>query len=96
MLTSVEPVNATLSTSGCVANILPNDPGPVTTLKTPGGRPASAHISAKSKADSLVNEAGFSTTVLPIANAGQTFQHKSISGKFQGTMPPTTPIGLQP
>ena len=38
----------------------------------PGGRPASAHISANSRALSLVYVAGFNTTVLPIANAGHT------------------------
>lgn len=57
----------------CVANRLPNDPGPVTTLKTPGGRPASAHISENNKAVRRVYEAGLSTTVLPIAKAGQTY-----------------------
>ena len=41
--TSVDPVKATLSTSSCVASILPMAPEPVNTLKTPGGRPASAH-----------------------------------------------------
>lgn len=73
-LTSVDPVNPTLSTLGCVANKLPNDPVPVTTLKTPGGRPASAHISANMSAVKRVYEAGLSTTVLPIANAGQTYR----------------------
>ncbi len=39
----------------------------------PGGIPASAQISAKSKADNLVNVAGFNTTVFPAARAGATF-----------------------
>jgi hypothetical protein len=39
----------------------------------PGGSPASAQISAKSKADNLVNVAGFNTTVFPAARAGATF-----------------------
>ena len=35
---SVDPVKPTLSTSGCVASFSPIEPGPVTTLNTPGGR----------------------------------------------------------
>ena len=34
-LTIVDPVKATLSTSGCIASLLPNAPLPVTTLNTP-------------------------------------------------------------
>ena len=90
--TNVDPVKATLSTSGWPASMLPKAPLPVTTLNTPGGRPASAHISASSRALSDVNEAGFSTTVLPIARAGATFHVNNISGKFQGTIAPTTPV----
>ena len=36
---------------------------------------------------------GLSTTLLPAASAGPSFQQASSSGKFQGTMAPTTPIG---
>jgi len=39
--------------------------------------------------------AGLSMTVLPAARAGATFHVKSIKGKFQGTMAPTTPTELQ-
>ena len=42
--TSVEPVKPTFSTSGCNASLLPIAPLPVITLKTPGGKPASAQI----------------------------------------------------
>lgn len=52
--TSVDPVNPTLSTSGWVAKADPNRPSPVTTLKTPAGKPASAQMSANSNALSLV------------------------------------------
>ena len=42
--TSVEPVNATLSTSGCCASSSPAlPPGPVMRLTTPGGMSASSH-----------------------------------------------------
>src|SRR5579864_29261 len=74
--TSVEPVNAILSTSGCATRASPERPSPVTMLTTPFGRPASWHNSAKASAVSGVNSAGLSTTVLPAATAG------TIAGKF--------------
>jgi hypothetical protein len=60
-------------------------------LKTPAGRPASVHSSANSSAVSGVCSAGLKTTVLPQASAGATFQASISSGKFQGTICPTTP-----
>ena len=69
--TSVEPVNATLSTSGCATSARPVSPAPVTMLTTPGGRSACWQISANSSAVSGVVSAGFSTTVLPQASAGR-------------------------
>ena len=95
MLTSVDPVNATLSTSSWVASMLPIAPLPVITLNTPGGRPASAQTSASSKALRRVYVAGFNTTVLPMARAGHTFQVNNMRGKFQGTMPPITPARIR-
>lgn len=53
--------------------------------------PASAQISAKSKAERRVFVAGFRTTVFPIAKAGHTFHANNITGKFHGTIAPTTP-----
>ena len=40
-----------------------------------------------------VVSAGLSTTVLPHASAGASFQAAMRSGKFQGTICPQTPIG---
>ncbi len=45
------------------------------------------------KALSGVSSAGFMTTVLPAARAGPIFQLQNMSGKFQGTIIPTTPSG---
>jgi hypothetical protein len=43
--TSVEPVKATLATSGCSTRRCPQtEPGPGTTLRTPSGIPASSAI----------------------------------------------------
>ena len=90
--TSVEPVKAILATSGCSTSRWPTtEPGPTTTLRTPSGIPASSASSASRKAESGVSSAGLSTTVFPQASAGPSFQLAMLSGKFQGTISPTTP-----
>ena len=92
--TSVEPVKTTLCTSGCVTKRLPTtEPWPGTTVKTPGGRPASSASSPMRIAVSGVISAGLSTTVLPAARAGARPQPAMGIGKFQGTITPTTPRG---
>ena len=91
--TSVEPVNAILSTWGCSTSAAPGRPSPVTMLTTPGGSPASCASSAKHSAVSGVNSAGFSTTVFPAASAGAIFHASISSGKFHGMICPTTPTG---
>ncbi len=92
--TSVEPVKAILATSGCSTSRCPTTlPRPATTLRTPSGIPASSAIRSSSRAVSGVSSAGFSTIVLPAASAGATFQDAITSGKFQGTISPTTPSG---
>ena len=40
-----------------------------------------------------MSDAGLSTIVLPAASAGAIFQFAMFSGKFQGVIRPTTPIG---
>ena len=73
--TSVEPVNATLSTSGCCASSSPAlPPGPVMRLTTPAGMPASSTAFTISIALSDVKLAGFNVTQLPAAIAGAIFQ----------------------
>ncbi len=92
--TSVEPVNATLSTSSCPDRAAPASPKPGTMLTTPGGNPASSKISASMSAVSGgVCSAGLRMTVLPAASAGASFHDDMSSGKFQGTIRPHTPIG---
>ena len=91
--TAVEPVKATLSTSGCVTRAMPISPGPVTMLTVPGGRSAWRQTSAKSRAVSGVELAGLSTTVLPAASAGAIFQASISSGKFHGITWAATPSG---
>ena len=92
--TGVEPVNAILSTSGWAARASPAiAPGPGTTLTTPAGNPASMISSPSRSAVSGVCSAGLNTTVFPAASAGPSFQAAISSGKFHGTICPTTPTG---
>src|SRR6476469_3458575 len=69
------------------------DPDPSTRLKTPGGSPDAARISASTQAQPGVHWAGLNTTVFPNASAGAIFQAGMAIGKFQGVINPTTPIG---
>ena len=62
-------------------------------LTTPGGRPASAQISANASAVSGVVSAGFRTTVFPQASAGAIFHASISSGELQPMTWPTTPSG---
>ena len=89
--TAVLPVKAILSTFGCATNAAPVSPYPVTILTTPAGSPASWQISANLSAVSEVVSAGLSTTVLPHAKAGATFQASISNGKFHGVIWPATP-----
>ena len=90
--TSVEPVNAILSTSSCAASAAPAvSPNPVTTFTTPSGKPASCNSSPSRNAVSGVCSAGFSTTVFPAASAGPSFHAAISNGKFHGMICPITP-----
>ncbi len=78
---AVDPVNDTMSTSGCAARASPTTgPSPVTRLNTPGGRPTCANTSASTKADSGATSDGLSTTVQPAASAAATFATTWCSG----------------
>ncbi|MNE80602.1 hypothetical protein D3C80_1771890 [compost metagenome] len=92
--TGVEPVKLTLAISGCSVSAFPQSaPLPVTTLNTPGGTPASLASSAiRSRVRGVVSD-GLMTMEQPAARAGITFHMPISSGKFQGTIPATTPIG---
>src|ERR1700722_17439493 len=90
----VDPVNAILSTPGCEASAAPvSGPQPVTTLMTPGGKPASANSFANASVDVGVWSLGLTTNVQPAASPAANFQVNSSSGEFQGVIAPTTPTG---
>lgn len=67
-------------------------PKPWTTLSTPGGS-RSPMSSSSTQMPSGVCSAGLSTTQLPAASAGASFQAAISSGKFHGMICPTTPKG---
>mmetsp|Transcript_26557 Transcript_26557/g.52992 ORF Transcript_26557/g.52992 Transcript_26557/m.52992 type:complete len:215 (+) Transcript_26557:267-911(+) len=91
--TSVLPVKATLSTSGCSARCCAISLSPERMFTTPFGMPDSLRMSAKRAAESLVDGAGLRTTVFPMAKAGAIFQASISRGKFQGTICAMTPRG---
>ena len=68
-------------------------PKPVTTLTTPGGKPACSTSFMNSSSEAEVNSDGLITTVLPAASAGASFHAVSSSGEFHGTIAATTPSG---
>jgi hypothetical protein len=73
---------------------LPDDTaGPDDDVDDSSGMPASRISSASRNAESGVSSAGLRTTVFPQASAGPSFQLEMLSGKFHGTMRPTTPSG---
>ena len=68
-------------------------PGPVTKLKTPAGRSASATHSASAVPATAVVDAGVQTTVFPHARAGAISSAGIVYGQFQGVITPMTPRG---
>ena len=91
---SVEPVNESLRTIGLLVSSPPiSEAAPVITFSTPFGTPARSASSASARAENGVCDAGLSTTVQPAAIAGPALRVIIASGKFQGVMQATTPIG---
>ena len=89
----VSPVKAILAMRELEARGLPaSRPKPLTILSTPGGS-RSPMSSASTRMLAGVCSAGFSTTQLPAASAGASFQTAIRIGKFQGMIWPTTPSG---
>src|ERR1700744_34017 len=92
--TSVEPVNATFSTSGCAVIAAPTVwPYPFTRFATPSGTPASARICINTCAERGVSSAGLTTLLQPAASDGASLAQKLNTGPFHGKIRPTTPYG---
>ena len=92
---TVDPVNATMSTSGDVVSTSPvRWSADGTTLTTPGGMSVCSATSRPMRvAFHGVSGAGFTTQVLPMASSGPSLLRVISTGKFQGTITPTTPTG---
>ena len=89
-----DPVKAILAISGCSTRAAPASlPNPVTTLTTPGGKPANSNNFANVSVEAEVNSDGLMTTVLPAANAAASFQESNNKGEFHGVIIPITPKG---
>ena len=73
--TADEPVNDTLSTPGWPTSAAPARAPPVTTWKTPSGRPASASSAGSRSAVSGVCSAGLSSTRAPGREGGRDLLH---------------------
>ena len=94
--TSPEPVNVISFTRSSSTSTSPiSDDEPETTFSHPAGSPASSSSSARRSAESGVADAGFSTTAQPAASAGATLCATRLSGKLNGEIAPTTPIGTR-
>ena len=92
--TAVEPVKLSLRTSGLLVISWPiSAAGPVTTLNTPGGRPARSARRARASAEKGVRAAGLTTTGQPAARAGAALRVIIDEGKFHGVIAAHTPTG---
>src|SRR3954470_15178529 len=89
----VEPTKLTARTSGCVSSRLTATASPWTTLKTPGGSPASAQHSARSSDADGSFSLGFSPTALPQAIATGANHSGTMAGKLNGVIRAHTPTG---
>ena len=91
---SFEPVKLMARMRGSSTSRSPTAlPGPVMTLRTPLGSPASTKASASRCVQMGVSEAGFKTTVQPATSAGAVFHTGIAKGKFHGVMSATGPTG---
>ena len=95
--TGGDPVKVMSAMSGWSTMALPTvPPPPVTTWSCSAGRPHSSMRSSASAMDENgVWLAGFSTTGQPAAMAGATLCTTRLSGKLNGAMAPTTPMGTR-
>ena len=94
---SVPPVSTSLFRPGCSASALPVlGPSPVTTLNTPGGRPASVKMCASRSVVSGVYSDGFTTVVQPEASTGARLLHEDHQRMVERAWScPTTPMGVR-
>ncbi len=61
----------------------------------PGGRSASSSTAINSSVEAEACSEGLTTTALPAASAGASFQMRTPSGEFQAVISAQTPKGSQ-
>ena len=88
-----EPTKPTALMSGSSRIASTASLSPLTTLRMPGGRPASIISSASVIGTPGSRSDGFRMKALPQAIAGANFHIGIIAGKLNGVMPATTPSG---
>ena len=90
------PVKETICVSSSATSAAPVSRPPVTRLTTPVGSSACSSISRKKWIVlSGVTSLGLATSVLPVRIAGASLRASTASGKFQGQIAATTPIGAR-
>ena len=90
---AVEPTKLTAAIPGCSRIASTACLSPLTTLKTPGGSPASVKSSAMRRPAEGSRSDGFNTKVLPDASAIGNIHIGTIAGKLNGVIPAQTPSG---
>jgi hypothetical protein len=90
---AVDPVKVILSTRGSRTSSSETSRSAVTTLSTPGGRPAASAASAIRYPSPGASGEDLSTTVQPASRAGATLLLIRSIGTFHGMIAPTTPTG---
>src|SRR5690606_27622545 len=89
---AVDPVKLIFAKPLWAVIMGPRASPPLMTFKTPAGK-ISLNSSPIRSAHKGVNGEGFNTMLLPANRAGAIFHTASNTGKFQGTIPHTTPKG---
>ena len=89
-------MNETSPTAGSATSASPTSAPPGSTLNRPAGSPASSKIRASATPPATdVRGSGLRITALPSASAGATARIDRMSGKLNGEITPTTPIGTR-
>ena len=91
--TGVEPTKLIACTRGSVSSVSTTSLSPLTTLKTPSGRPACSSSSATRREHDGTFSDGLRTNVLPQAIASGHIHIGTMAGKLNGVMPAQTPTG---
>ena len=90
---AVEPTKPTAMMSGSSRIASTASLSPLTTLRMPGGPPASMKSSARRSGTPGQRSLGLRMKALPQAIAGDSFHNGIIAGKLNGVIPATTPSG---